>query len=108
MNIKYKIWLDSDGKVFGEGPYHLLKLVDKTGSLHQAAMEMKMSYRKAWLTLQATEKRLGYTLIRRRVGGVSGGGSDLTEEARKLMEQYEAFHKEAVAALDRIYRKHFG
>lgn len=108
MNIKYKIWLDCDGKAFGEGPYRLLKLVEKTGSLHQAAMEMKMSYRKAWLTLQATEKRLGYPLIRRRVGGASGGGSDLTEQARELMERYEAFHNEAVAALDRIYRKHFG
>ncbi len=108
MNIKYKIWLDCDGKAFGEGPYRLLKLVDETGSLHKAAMEMKMSYRKAWLTLQATEKRLGYTLIRRRVGGVSGGGSDLTEQARELMERYEAFHKEAVAALDRVYHKHFG
>ena len=53
MKLAYKVWLDNEGKAFGEGPYRLLKLVEKTGSLHQAAMEMKMSYRKAWLTLRA-------------------------------------------------------
>jgi molybdate transport system regulatory protein len=43
---------------FGEGPCELLKLVEKTGSLHKAAMEMNMSYRKAWLLHGVSEPRV--------------------------------------------------
>jgi molybdate transport system regulatory protein len=108
MRLAYKIWLDSDGKAFGEGPYLLLRLVDRIGSLHRAAKEMNMSYRKAWLMLRTMEERLGFSLLERRVGGVSGGGSMLTEEAKRFLDRYEAFHKEADQVLQEIYRKHFG
>jgi molybdate transport system regulatory protein len=107
MNLRFKIWLDCDGKAFGEGPYELLKRIETTGSLHRGAAEMKMSYRKAWLLLQTMEKRLGISLLDRKVGGVSGGGSTLTEEARLFMRRYEAFRQESQKALLRIYDKHF-
>lgn len=108
MKLAYKIWLDSNGKAFGDGPYRLLRLIDRIGSLHKAAKEMNMSYRKAWLVLKAMEERLGFLLLDRRVGGVSGGGSMLTEEARRFLDRYEAFHEEADRALQEIYRKYFG
>jgi molybdate transport system regulatory protein len=108
MKIRYKVWLDCDGKAFGEGPDKLLRRVEVTGSLHRAAADMKMSYRKAWLMLNAIERRLGITLIERRVGGVSGGGSRLTQEAHDFMKRYEAFRDEIEEALDLIYEKHFG
>lgn len=108
MKIMYKVWLDCDGKAFGEGPDRLLQRVESTGSLHRAAAEMKMSYRKAWLMLRAMEQRLGFTLLERKVGGVSGGGSQLTAEARDLMKRYEAFRQEVEETLQAIYNKHFG
>jgi len=108
MKVMYKVWLDCDGKAFGEGPDRLLQRVETTGSLHKAAAEMKMSYRKAWLMLHAMEKRLGFLLLERKVGGVSGGGSHLTPEARKFMKRYEAFRQEVEGALQGIYAKHFG
>jgi len=108
MKIRYKVWLDCEGKAFGEGPDRLLQRVEATGSLHRAAADMKMSYRKAWLMLRAIERRLGITLLERRVGGVSGGGSRLTPEARDFMKRYEAFRHEIEKALNRIYEKHFG
>jgi len=108
MKIMYKVWLDCDGKAFGEGPDRLLQRVEATGSLHRAAAEMKMSYRKAWLMIRAMEQRLGFTLLTRKVGGISGGGSRLTQEARDLMFRYEAFRKEIEGALKQIYTKHFG
>jgi len=108
IKVAYKVWLDSDGKAFGEGPCELLRLVEKTGSLHKAAMEMNMSYRKAWLTLRASEKRLGFPLLERTVGGASGGGSSLTPQARRFMKQYEQFRKDVGQAITKIYAKHFG
>ncbi len=108
IRIMYKVWLDCDGKAFGEGPDRLLRLVEVTGSLHKAAAEMKMSYRKAWLMLQAIERRLGYPLLERKVGGVSGGGSQLTPAARELMRRYEAFRQEIQEKLQDIWAEHFG
>jgi molybdate transport system regulatory protein len=107
MRVVYRIWLDNKGKVFGEGPYRLLKGVEKLGSLHQAAMEMKMSYRKAWLTVNACEERLGFALIDRQTGGTSGGGSRLTVKGKDFIKRYEEFRSEANKAIERIYRKHF-
>ncbi len=108
MKLAYKVWLDRDGKAFGEGPYRLLKLVEKTGSLHQAAMQMKMSYRKAWLTIGAIEERLGFALIERHTGGLSGGGSTITEQGKDFIRTYEAFREDMKQALEAVYQKHFG
>jgi molybdate transport system regulatory protein len=108
MKVMYKVWLSCEGKAFGEGPDELLRRVETTGSLHKAAAEMKMSYRKAWLMLRAMEQRLGFSLLERKVGGVSGGGSHLTPQARDLMKRYEAFRQEVEVTLSDIYTKHFG
>lgn len=107
MKVAYKVWLDNDGKAFGEGPYQLLKRIEEKGSLHQAAIDMKMSYRKAWLTLNAIETKLGFALLHRQVGGTSGGGSQITDAGRELIAHYEAFRKDVKEALEAIYKKHF-
>jgi molybdate transport system regulatory protein len=107
MRVAYRIWLDNDGKAFGEGPYRLLKGIEKTGSLRQAAAEQRISYRKAWLILKDIEKRLGFQILERQVGGVSGGGSVLTASGKSLMKRYERFRAEANKALEQIFRKHF-
>lgn len=107
MRVAFKIWLDNDGKAFGEGPYRLLKGIEKTGSLRQAAAEQRMSYRKAWIVIKHVEEKLGVTFLERKVGGVSGGGSALTSSGKSFMKQYERFRTEADKALERIYQKHF-
>lgn len=108
MKVICKIWLDHHGKAFGEGPYELLKRVEKTGSLHQAANQMGMSYSKAWCLIRTLEERLDFTLLERKVGGVSGGGSQVTPTARDFMNRYERFHKDVKEAMEKIYLKHFG
>jgi len=108
MKISYKVWLDNNGKAFGDGPYELLKRVKKTRSLHQAANQMGMSYSKAWRLIQTLEERLGFSLLERKVGGQSGGGSRITPMAEDLMEHYKQFRKDVKKALERIYRNHFG
>jgi molybdate transport system regulatory protein len=108
MRVIYKVWLDSNGKAFGEGPYELLKRVGQTRSLRQAANQMGMSYSKAWSLIGTAEKRLGFPLIERKVGGHSGGGSHVTPEARDLMNHFEGFRKDVDAAIRKIYQRHFG
>ena len=108
MKLAYKIWLDEKGKAFGEGPYQLLKKVERTGSLHQASADMGMSYSKAWRLMRNIEKKLNLPLLERHAGGVSGGGSLITPQARELLDRYEKLRKDADRALEKIYKKHFG
>jgi len=107
LKVIYKVWIDSNGKAFGEGPYRLLKLVEKTGSLHRAAQEMGMSYRKAFDIIQRAESRLGMVFLVRKIGGESGGGSKLTEEGKAFMEIYEGFKNELAETVEKIYAKYF-
>ncbi len=107
MKVGYKVWLDNDGKAFGDGPYELLRRVERMVSLRRAANHMGMSYSKAWRLIRTLEERLGFPLLDRKVGGQSGGGSLVTPRARNLLNQYEEFRRDVDASLENIYRKHF-
>jgi len=107
MKIVYKIWLDNKGKAFGEGPCELLKRVEQTSSLHQAAHQMGMSYSKAWKLIQIMEKRLGFLLLEKRVGGQFGGGSRVTPEGKDLLRRYSRFEKDVSEVIKKVYRRHF-
>jgi molybdate transport system regulatory protein len=108
VKFKYKLWLDKDGKVFGDGPLDLLRRIERTGSLRSAAAEINMSYSQAWNLFKSLEKRLGFKLLTKKIGGESGGGSELTREAKLLMKRYENFRERADKALNAIFEDVFG
>ena len=107
MKIAYKVWLDNHGKAFGDGPYELLRRVEKTKSLHRAAQQMGMAYSKAWRLILTMEQRLKVPLLERKAGGHSGGGSRVTPQGKDLMKRYRLFQKDVKTSLERIYRTHF-
>jgi molybdate transport system regulatory protein len=108
MRLAFKLWLtDEEGKAFGPGPAQLLSQVEETGSLRQAAAQLGMSYNKAWWNIKTMERRLGYSLLERTVGGNSGGGSRLTEPGRELLNRYRALEAEAAEMLRELAQKHF-
>ena len=107
MRVAYKVWLDNDGKAFGDGHARLLQLVEESGSLSRAAAAMGMSYTKAWHLVRQLEAVLGFKLLERRTGGAEGGGSRLTPLAQELLERYAALTAEAHALLLEAYARHF-
>jgi molybdate transport system regulatory protein len=108
LKLRYKIWLEKNGeKAFGDGPLDILHRVETTGSLRQAAEEINMSYSQAWNLIKDLEKRLGFDLLKRKVGGEKGGGSELTEEAKELMMKFEIFHQRTDQSLNSLYNKIF-
>jgi len=58
--------------------------------------------------IRTMEERLGFSLLKRKAGGHSGGGSMVTSEAKELMGHYERFRGDVKVAIEKIYRKHFG
>lgn len=102
------VFLDENReKFFGEGPYRLLRGVEQTGSLRSAAAAMGMAYSKALRILKHAEEVLGFPLTSRSVGGVSGGGSRLTDEGKEWIEKYEAYRNACVLANRRLYLEFF-
>ncbi len=109
MKVATKITFTDDNgiKFFGEGPCRLLRCVEKTGSLRAAAMEMEMAYSKASKLLKQAEATLGFPLTRRSAGGKDGGGSILTPEGKRWLQQYEAYRDACVNANRDLFRRYF-
>jgi molybdate transport system regulatory protein len=86
----FKVWLETDeGYVFGPGVYRLLRRVDETGTLKNAAESLGMSYRFAWGLIRKAEEKLGQPLIHAHKGGRSGGGgAELTEVGLWFLEEF--------------------
>lgn len=105
----YRIWLQLEGvRMFGPGTHELLHHVAVTGSLHQAAKLMGMSYTKAWNLLRETEEHLGLALVDRHVGGASGGGTSLTPRGSDLLCRFEQFMTETDTAMRQAFDRAFG
>ncbi len=93
MELQYKLWIETkEGTIFGQGACDLLMLVDKTGSLHKAAAELKMSYRAAWGKIREYEERSGLDLLEKGRRGRSG--ASLTKAGRSMIEIYQQFLSE--------------
>lgn len=101
IRVAGKIWLERGGvKFYGPGPHELLAKIAETGSLHIAAAEMGISYRKAWVIVDRLNKVMGVPMVVTQKGGAKGGGSTLSAEAADLMKRYSSLAKDFGAYLD--------
>jgi len=107
LHVRYKLWLESDDALMGEGLWQLLVEIERGGSISEAARRLKMSYRQAWGRLKKAEDRLGLRLLEKQVGGEAGGGATLTPQARELVLKFTAFEDEAGQAIENAFRKYF-
>ncbi len=108
MYFNSKIFLvNNDVKFFGPGPLTLLKKTEELGSLHKAALEMNMSYSKAFSMIKNAEKELSMKLLEGHAGGKCGGGSSVTKEAKEFMQKYEEFIRRANHATKELYHEIF-
>lgn len=82
----------------GPGKIALLEALDETGSITAAAKSLDMSYRRAWLLIDETNKALKEPAVATAAGGAKGGGSALTESGRALVSLYRQIEDTALAA----------
>jgi len=55
-----------------------------------------------------SEEKLGSPLPERKIGGVAGGGSQLTQPGKQFLKQYGQFRKETEGKLEEVFHKYFG
>lgn len=100
--------LYTDRKCFGPGVAMLLRRVQSLHSLRAAAMDMDMSYSKAWTILHTAEQELDRKLLLSTAGGRKGGGAVLTEEGKRLLEAFDAYEAEVKETALRLFPLYFG
>ncbi|MFA5941694.1 MAG: winged helix-turn-helix domain-containing protein [Sinimarinibacterium sp.] len=106
FSVRSQFWLmTGDESLAGPGRIELLRTIDETGSIRQAALRMGMSYRAAWDAVDAMNHRLGCELVTRLTGGRSGGGAQLTECGQRLVSAYARLEKDNQRHLARLSAK---
>ncbi len=91
--IRGRIWVEKDGELYmGWGRVMLLQRIDELGSIAEAARSMRLSYRNAWLWIEAMNRLAPAPLVEKTAGGVGGGRARLTDEGRKAVGQYKDLH----------------
>lgn len=88
--MAFKVWFETEGEyIFGEGALKLLENTSKFNSLSKAADSVNMSYRYAWGLLNKIEKSTSARVLTTHRGGKhGGGGSELTETGKFLLNSY--------------------
>jgi molybdate transport system regulatory protein len=95
----------------GPGKIQLLEAIRDRGSISAAARAAGMSYRRAWLLVDAVNQLFGEPTVHTAMGGRGGGAARLTPLGLEIVRRYrrrEAAPRRAiradVAALERRIR----
>jgi molybdate transport system substrate-binding protein len=105
--IGVRLWIDRNGHaILGQGRAELLDAIGRHNSITAAAKSVGISYRKAWTMIQEINRAAGEPLVDAAVGGVKGGGAQLTDRGRFALAVYaqlhEALHESAAGVLRRV------
>jgi molybdate transport system regulatory protein len=87
------------GQAVGHGKIRLLEAVRDHGSISAAGRSMGMSYRRAWLLVDALNALFEEPVITTKHGGQGGGGAELTPFGSRVVEQYHAIEAKAHQAV---------
>lgn len=93
--VNGRVWIDFKGGTFiGQGKIELLIKTKELGSLRKASIEMKMSYRQAWYSINKMNKTAIKPLIILKRGGKNGGSAILTDFGNKVIQHYLNLQKD--------------
>lgn len=84
----------------GPGKAELLQAIQTTGSISAAGRAMDMSYRRAWLLVDAMNRCFVEPLVDTAKGGSQGGGARLTLLGEQVLGIYRQMQDEARAVAE--------
>ncbi len=94
-SFRLRIYLD-DISAVGPGKVALLESIIEHGSIRAAALNLEMSYNRAWLLIKELNQCFIGPVVNANVGGSKGGGAEVTEIGYQLIERYRTIEKEAL------------
>ncbi len=94
LSLNAQLWLHHNGEeLAGPARIELLQLIDRFGSINQAAKAMQMSYKSAWDAIDQMNRISDAPLVVRATGGRGGGGTRLTERAHQLVRDWQRLNQ---------------
>ena len=100
LRVRFRIDFDQLCSI-GPGKIQLLESIAASGSLSQAARDMEMSYRRAWLLMDSMNGSFDEPVVSANVGGSGGGGAVLTAFGQRLIDTYRTLEKELTTVAKR-------
>jgi molybdate transport system regulatory protein len=88
----------------GPGKIDLLEAIRVSGSLSQAARDLGMSYRRAWLLVDSLKLGFREPVTVATTGGKGGGGVTLTQFGEGLVDSYRALERDIAELAQRRLR----
>lgn len=79
----------------GPGKADLLDAIEATGSISAAGRAMGMSYRRAWMLVDAMNRCFAQPLVETHPGGGQQAGAKVTELGRQMREAYRKVVEQA-------------
>jgi len=93
--ISGSLWLHRRQSEFLGGELiDLLERIDELGSITRAAKAVGISYKTAWDTVNTINNLAVKPLVDRSAGGKGGGGTRLTTEGKKIINQFKTIQEE--------------
>jgi len=87
--LKGRVWVEIGGEqAMTEAGADLLEQIAACGSLSEAARRLRFSYRRAWMLVDAMNRRWHGPLVTTAVGGEGGGGTRITELGEVVLRSY--------------------
>lgn len=89
FKLNGRIWMEiGDEKMLGRGRVELLERIQASGSIRQAALQMKMSYKQAWDMINHINAHFVSPVVISSRGGKGGGSAIVTEKGTQLIQQF--------------------
>lgn len=99
LKVKLQL-LCGDEIAMGPGKADLLEAIAREGSISGAGRALGMSYRRAWLLVDAMNRCWQGPLVATTPGGAAKGGARLTELGARVLERYLALVEMAAGVRD--------
>ncbi|MGZ4999117.1 MAG: TOBE domain-containing protein, partial [Methylomonas sp.] len=94
--IQTQAWVEADFRLAGmldSRMIGLLRAIDQTGSINQAAKQCGLSYKGAWQIIERANNLAPKVLIATATGGSKGGGTKLTAAGQALLALFDRLEK---------------
>ncbi len=95
IGLEGSIWFQkAENRFLGSDRIALLEKIDELGSISSAAKAAGISYKTAWHLVNMMNNLSENPLVDRMTGGKGGGGTVLTREGKKTVEQFRIVQEE--------------
>jgi molybdate transport system regulatory protein len=91
--IRFRVDFNAAGSI-GPGKIALLEEIARSGSLSQAARDLRMSYRRAWELIDSLNGMFSRTVASSTTGGRGGGGMRLTPFGESVIKSYRKLERD--------------